>query len=36
VAGGWRGLHNEGLRNLYCSPNVIRKSSRGGRDGRDK
>jgi hypothetical protein len=24
VAGGWRRLHNEELRNLYASPNVIR------------
>jgi hypothetical protein len=24
VAGGWRRLHNEELRNLYVSPNVIR------------
>jgi hypothetical protein len=21
---GWRKLHNEGLRNLYCSPDIIR------------
>jgi hypothetical protein len=30
VAGGWRQLHNEGLHNLYCPPNIIRmiKSSR--------
>jgi hypothetical protein len=25
VTGGWRKLHNEGLHNLYCSLNVIRK-----------
>jgi hypothetical protein len=24
VIGGWRKLHNEELRNLYCSPSVIR------------
>jgi hypothetical protein len=24
VAGGWRGLHNEDLHNLYASPNVVR------------
>jgi hypothetical protein len=24
VAGGWRRLHSEELRNLYASPNVIR------------
>jgi hypothetical protein len=24
VAGGWRRLHNEELRNLYASPNIIR------------
>jgi hypothetical protein len=23
VAGGWRRVHNEDLRNLYASPNVI-------------
>jgi hypothetical protein len=23
VAGGWRRLHNEELRNLYTSPNII-------------
>jgi hypothetical protein len=23
VAGGWRGLHNEELRNLYASTNII-------------
>jgi hypothetical protein len=26
VAGGWRRLHNEGLHNLYTSPNVKRVS----------
>jgi hypothetical protein len=24
VMGGWRGLHNEELHNLYFSPNIIR------------
>jgi hypothetical protein len=24
VAGGWRRMHNEELRNLYASPNIIR------------
>jgi hypothetical protein len=24
VAGGWRRLHNEELRNLYASPNIVR------------
>jgi hypothetical protein len=24
IAGGWRKLHNEGLHNLYSSPNIIR------------
>jgi hypothetical protein len=24
VAGGWRKLHNNGLHNLYTSPNIIR------------
>jgi hypothetical protein len=24
VAGGWRRLHNEELRNLYASPSIIR------------
>jgi hypothetical protein len=24
VAGGWRRLHNEELRNLYASPNIFR------------
>jgi len=24
VSRGWRGLHNEKLRNLYASPNIIR------------
>jgi hypothetical protein len=24
VAGGWRTLHNEELRNTYASPNIIR------------
>jgi hypothetical protein len=24
VAGGWRKLHNEDLRNLYSSPSIIR------------
>jgi hypothetical protein len=26
VMGGWRKLHNEGLHNLYSSPNIIRSS----------
>jgi hypothetical protein len=24
VAGGWRGLHDEELHNLYASPDIIR------------
>jgi hypothetical protein len=24
VTGGWRKLHNEELRDLYCSPSIIR------------
>jgi hypothetical protein len=24
VTGGWRKLHNEGLRDLYSSPSIIR------------
>jgi hypothetical protein len=24
ITGGWRKLHNEELRNLYSSPNIIR------------
>jgi hypothetical protein len=24
VIGGWRKLHNQELRNLYCSPSIIR------------
>jgi hypothetical protein len=24
VTGDWKKLHNEELRNLYCSPNIIR------------
>jgi hypothetical protein len=24
VTGGWRKLHNEGLHNLYSSPNIVR------------
>jgi hypothetical protein len=24
VTGGWREVHNEGLRNLYSSPSIIR------------
>jgi hypothetical protein len=24
VAGGWKRLHNENLRNLYASPDIIR------------
>jgi hypothetical protein len=35
VAGDWRKLHNEELRNLYASPNIIRviksRSMRGAR-----
>jgi hypothetical protein len=34
VTGEWRKLHNEELRDLYSSPSILRKSSRGGRDGR--
>jgi hypothetical protein len=30
VTGEWRKLHNEELRNLYYSPSIIGKSSRGG------
>jgi hypothetical protein len=30
VTGGWRKLHNEELRNLYSSPNILRMiKSRG-------
>jgi hypothetical protein len=28
VVGGWRRLHNEGLRNLYTSPNIVRITKR--------
>jgi hypothetical protein len=24
MTGGWRKLHNEELRNLYCTPSIIR------------
>jgi hypothetical protein len=24
VTGGWKKLHYEELRNLYCSPNIVR------------
>jgi hypothetical protein len=34
VAGGWRRLCNEELRNLYASPNIIRVIESGGWDGR--
>jgi hypothetical protein len=30
VIGGWRKLHNEELRNLYCSPSIIRIINQGG------
>jgi hypothetical protein len=33
VTGDWRKLHDEGLRNLYSSPNIIRMISQGGWDG---
>jgi hypothetical protein len=29
VTGGWRKLHNEGLRNLYSSPNIVRMMKSG-------
>jgi hypothetical protein len=28
VAGGWRKLHNDGLHNLDCSPNIVKIKSR--------
>jgi hypothetical protein len=33
VAGGWYGLHNEKLHNLYSLPGIIRMINLGGCDG---
>jgi hypothetical protein len=30
VIGGWRKLHNEELRNLYCSPSKVKEDEMGG------
>jgi hypothetical protein len=33
VTGKWRKLHNDELKDLYCSPNIVQVISREERDG---